>query len=583
MLIVAPALYVFTAVLLLLDLGGHPDYAYNWESYTAADVFRFLDGDRPLSETLHLTDGLMTDSGESPFTVFPIWLSFKWFGVNLYALRFPLALIAALAVPMPYLLGTHAISPGAGIIGAIASAISPAFLLYGRTGTLVGMSVGFGLLTAYALLRVSQTKQTSLGRRIVWLVALQVLLVANSYLYAPIRFLWLIALVLLLIELAFQRGHRGWFLSSLAVTLLVLPAFLTVMLGQGWSVHPPEWSLQSAITTYYNGRGEQLLNLVDEPSGFQYYLEDAAETDVTERETSDLAWSLILQNAKDYLFLFLDWETRPTITDYYNSQGQVYDRILLPVFALGLVACVVGFFRRPEARFLLAGFFGFSLPMILTSKVHVGRLVFAVPFLTMIAALGFLWLTQALLIWIPRVVRWLGRTPMGTPGPRLVTVRELTQAILAAALLVVVADETRQSYLVEPNPSESHEDTIALELNHLNAQGAEAIALVLADETALEVESLQVATYRLRLDDDYRFLNVATGEGSPAREHDDRVPVYVGGLAGQDAAPGASGLPSEGCGIAYLVRQDRVEQFQPFLSEIATRCGHDIVAAVLPF
>lgn len=583
MLIAATTLYVCTAVLLLLNLDGHPDYAYNWEAYTAWDVFPFLDGDRPLIETLHLTDGLMTDSGESPFTVFPIWLSFKLFGVNLYALRFPIALIAALAVPMAYLLGKQVISTGAGLFAAVALAISPTFLLYGRTGTLVGMSVGFALLTAYALLRVIQTRHTSLGRRIVWLVTLQVMLIANSYLYAPIRFLWPIALVLLLVELIFQRDHRGWFLSSLALTLLVLPAFLTVMLGQGWSVHPQEWSLKSAVTTYYNGRGEQLVNLVDEPIGFQYYLDGATQEEVVQRETTDLAWSLIRQNAEDYLYLFIDWDTRPTITDYYNSRGQLYDRLLLPVFVLGLVGCVVGFFRRPEARFLLAGFFGFSLPMILTSKVHVGRLVFALPFLMLIAALGFLWLTRALLVWIPRFVGWLGRTSTGTAGPRLSTIREIAQAVLAAVLLLVVADETRSSFLVEPNPSESREETIAVELGHLAAQGADAIALVLADDGGIEIEAINVATYRLRLDDEYRFVNVATGLASPERANDDRPVVYVGGLADQSPDTGASGLPNDGCGIAYLVQQDLVEQFQPFLSAVVARCGPNLIAATLPF
>jgi hypothetical protein len=348
-------------------------------------------------------------------------------------------------------------------------------------------------------------------------------------------------------------------------------------------VHPPEWSLQSAITTYYNGRGEQLINLMDEPVGFQYYLEDASEADVTQHETRDLAWSLIRQNAEDYALLFLDWGTRPTMTDYYNSAGQVYDRLLLPVFVLGLIGCGIEFVRRSESRFLLAGFFGFSLPMILTSKVHVGRLVFALPFLMLIAALGFLWLTRALLVWIPRIVRWLGRTPLGTPGPRLSTIRELTQAFLAAVLLVVVADETRRSFLVEPNPSECREDIIALELNHLRTQGADTIALVLADDNAIEVEAIDAATYRLRLEDEYRFVNVATGAASPTREHDDRVVVYVGGLVDQDGTPGASGLPNDGCGIAYLVRQDRVEQFQPFLSAVAARCGPDVAAEMLPF
>ncbi|HEV2109352.1 MAG TPA: hypothetical protein VGR16_13915, partial [Thermomicrobiales bacterium] len=64
-------LYLAALGLLLFGPGQLPDYTYNWEHYTAYDLFRFWDGGRPLSETFRITDGLMTDSGESPFVVLP--------------------------------------------------------------------------------------------------------------------------------------------------------------------------------------------------------------------------------------------------------------------------------------------------------------------------------------------------------------------------------------------------------------------------------------------------------------------------------------------------------------------------------
>src|SRR4051794_12932730 len=91
-------LYALTVVVLLWQIGKHPAYAYNWEQYTSRDMLTFWA--HPSFDIFRPTDGLMTDSGTSPFIVLPIWLAFKIGGVGLTALRVPIALIAGLTVPL---------------------------------------------------------------------------------------------------------------------------------------------------------------------------------------------------------------------------------------------------------------------------------------------------------------------------------------------------------------------------------------------------------------------------------------------------------------------------------------------------
>ncbi len=174
------ALYALAATLLLVRIGEHPDYAYNWENYTAWQMFRFWDGQWGWGDLLVLTDGLMTDSGESPLMVLPIWIGWQVFGVGLEGMRVPIVLIGALAAPRPWLVGGRLVGPWPAAVGAVLLAMSPVFLLYGRTATLVGVSLVPALATVYALLRVLRPEGARFAVWAGWLAALQVLLVLNS-------------------------------------------------------------------------------------------------------------------------------------------------------------------------------------------------------------------------------------------------------------------------------------------------------------------------------------------------------------------------------------------------------------------
>ena len=106
----------------------------------------------------------MTDGGSSPWVVFPAWIAFGIGGPTLLAMRLPVALLAALAVPLLYLLTRKLYGklPGAdqrlkepvSVLAALLLAMSPVFMLYSRTATAVGLSIVPALLTILALLWV---------------------------------------------------------------------------------------------------------------------------------------------------------------------------------------------------------------------------------------------------------------------------------------------------------------------------------------------------------------------------------------------------------------------------------------------
>ena len=76
-------------MLLYYKLDQQPPTLYNWESYT---VWKILDGQfqtQPTIDHFKITDGLMTDSGISPFMYFPIKFLTKTFGLSLLAMSSP--------------------------------------------------------------------------------------------------------------------------------------------------------------------------------------------------------------------------------------------------------------------------------------------------------------------------------------------------------------------------------------------------------------------------------------------------------------------------------------------------------------
>ncbi len=572
-------LSALSAVLLLLTMRHAPDYAFNWEEYTAADLLDVVDGQRSVLDTFRLTDGLMTDSGRLPFVVIPASLSFSVDEVSLTALRVPLALLSALAVPLTFLLGRSVAGPATGVLAAVLVALSPAFLVYGRTGTVVGLSVPLALLTALLLLRVVRVNGRSLSGRIMALVGLQVTLLLGPYAYSPIRLFWAIALALLVVELIAQRDNRNWLLPALVVTLVTLPLFLTLMLGFGLGTSAATWDLRQALSSYYNAGGEQLVSFIAYPGSFQSFLPPKSVTG----DTGEQVWTLVRSNSTALLDLLANRGTRPPLTDYWNPHGQLYSSLLVPPVVVGAVLLLGQLGRSVESRFLIVGLAGVTLPLLATSQVHLGRLVFASPFLLIIAALGMVWLTGVLIVHLPNLLLRLLRNDHGPATRQLSSFRGLIRIALALVVVAAVAVEDWEADLVTPLASQSHTPEVVAAIRAQRTAGTPSVALVLSGPTDANFERLDVSTYRLMLDGEARFIDPSAGATrGPADSVGERIDVYSGGF-GSEGSARLTSLPGTGCEVVYLIPVTQAPGFQPALDDLGTRCPRPPATVSLNF
>ena len=307
------ALFVFAAIVILFNIGGHPGWAYNWETYTLWEGFPWWKA--PSWNAFDLTDGLMTDSGRSWWILAPAWLVFRFGDVTIGNLRLATGLLAALAVPFTWLLGRafagavpvargedqRRFGPRAGLLAAILLPLLPSWLLYARTATLVGLSVGLAVLTVLLMVQVRR-----LGERWwLWLLALQVMICLNIWAYAPIRFLYFFAIVYFVVEIGFDR--KQWQRLGLAalLTAVALPAVL------GLVDERPGWRPITAVRSFYEARGEQIAAMRKQPESFRVYLREPQPPDATPEQ---LERALLKQNAGDLFKLFFDRDTKPALT-----------------------------------------------------------------------------------------------------------------------------------------------------------------------------------------------------------------------------------------------------------------------------
>lgn len=568
-------LYIVAAALLLFRIGDHPPFLYNWENYTAWGMFDFLD--RPSADVLLLNQGLMTDSSHSLLTILPAWLGFALGGMGLASMRVPIALIAAGAVPLVWLVGQRMFSNGVGLLAAILLAISPVFLLYGRTATIVGMSLVPAMLTIYLLFRVLQNPS-----RWGWLVALQALLMFGAFAYAPIRFLWLLSLGLMGIEWLWRREERASFGIVLAVTALVLPTMLFVF------QYSPGYDPVTTMADYYNGRGEQIGALTSNPAQYGYYIDLTPEEQANGSKPIgtplELAVRLVAQNASNYVRLLLDWDTRPALSDYWNARGRLYPMLLVPFFLVGLgYALWLGRRRAGLAyRVLLVLFFGFGLPLLLTSRVHIGRLIFTVPLLMLLVSIGFYGVTT----WVVRRVGALVERLSHNPTFALAWKRA-AMAVLTFSLVAGVGWLTWLDYSSMPAPGRDIAMVNALQGVVTDARVNGGVALVVKAESAPVLEEINILPYRLNLNGAYRFVDlfklgnqavlVSTSSGANGEK---RLPLYLGGVLTRLDKPGT--MPNY-CNNLYYVDPAIEPQFLDAMSHRGLYCTNKLTYKLLPW
>jgi hypothetical protein len=498
----ASVLYALALVLLVLPapFGQHPVWAYNWEGYTAWRWLTFWGAPEFTLGFLAPTDGLMTDSGQGPLLGFPLTISVQLNGFTLEALRLPAMLMSALAPPLLWLCGKRVIGPGPALLAALLLAISPAFLFYGRTASLVGVSLFPLLVTVLVLLRVLDAPLRS-GWRWTREGALVAAMLLGLFAYAPVRLLWPMTVGLLAVAAVRFPARRRVYLLTSVECLLVVPL---VLMAQE-AVTMPEPEPVAAALGYFHARGEQIAAMSEDPYAVGQYVRGFTPV-VEDGSILTAATGLIAQNAGDLGRLLRDANTRPVPTDYWNEAGRFWPGFYLPLAIIGAIAALGHAVRggnRPLVRVLpVVLALGLALPLLLTSRVHVGRLLPALPFGLLLVALG-------VAVTAAQVSRLL--THWSVPvRPAVVGVS------LAAGVALPAAWQARaeMSVALPPTREEQTVQRLAAWVDPVGERGG----AVLVEDPALgdEIERVHAATYQLELDQQYQFVDLTAGEEAPA-------------------------------------------------------------------
>ncbi|MDQ3692735.1 MAG: glycosyltransferase family 39 protein [Chloroflexota bacterium] len=561
--VIPVALYLLAATVVLVRIGEHPAFPYNWESYTAWHYVQSWAGpDRSAADIFSLTDGLMTDSGRGPLVGLPVWFGFSLDQVGLAAMRWPVALVAALAAPLIWAVGRRLVPEAAAVLAALLLVVSPVFLLYGRTATLVGISLVPALLTMLMLVRVLESSDR--WRATAQLGGLQACLIASAYAYAPVRLLWPLTVAVLLIAAISWRQRRRFLLLAAVLTMTTVPAALVAI---DW-LTIAAWDPWVTIAGYFRARGEHVFAFGDAPDRLLPYLRQAPAEPT---ETWRLALGLLAQNAGDLLRLLADWQTEPVVTNHWSPRGGLWSWVVAPFFWLGLGCLVFTAIRGRSWRswLLLFLLLGLTMPLLFTTRVHVGRLVLVLPLLLLVVSEGWALAGDG-----------LGRLAGGRwPVLPKAMIRRVLPVGLAAILVLASAVMTIAGYAHTPATRQEARqlERIAAAVDQATAHGGAAVIAPAA--FGLEIEGVRAGTYWLALHDAYRVIdltNVVPGSAGADR----RPPLYVVGvlprlLAGE--------LPNA-CRNLYLVLPEAEPEFREALSQprVQRQCPDGLRFDVLP-
>jgi 4-amino-4-deoxy-L-arabinose transferase-like glycosyltransferase len=406
-------------------------------------------------------------------------------------MRVPVALLAAVSVPVLWLLGRRIFGPGPATLASLLMAMSPVFLLYGRTATLVGATLLPLLLSALALVRVLDAGTDNSWRwRREGLLAASLML--GIYAYAPVRLLWPLAIGLLALAALRNQARRGVLLRTALLCALVVP-MATMALE---ALAAPEPDPMAAAMSYFNARGEQLVAMSGDPAAAGEYLRTSGAI----ASGWDAAARLVGQNLADLSRLLLDRDTGPPPVDYWNERGRFWPWFFFPFAVIGAVSTARRWLLASGGRSALLTplvlFLGLALPLVLTSRVHIGRLLPALPFGLLLVAAG---------AWV--VAGWIGGIARRAVDGDLEMARWIAP-VLAGALLVPAAVAARVDMVTPLSPP--RESLTAAALADWSQDAKERGGAVLVEDPALgdEIERLHVATYRLDLDGVYRFVDI---------------------------------------------------------------------------
>ncbi len=276
----------------------------------------------------------------------------------------------------------------------------------------------------------------------------------------------------------------------------------------------PEPDPLAAAMSYFHARGEQLVAMSGDPAAASEYLRTSSSV----ASGWDAAARLVGQNMADLTRLLLDSDTGPPPVDYWNERGRFWPWFFLPFAIIAAVSTVRGWLgapaRQPAMVLPLALFLGLALPLVLTSRVHIGRLLPALPFALLLVAAGS---------WI--VAGWIGGIARRAEGGELEVARWIAP-VLAGALLVPAVVAARVD--METPLSPTREALTAAALANWHEDARERGGAVLVEDPALgdDIERVHAATYRLDLDGLYRFVDIQRIDGTSERATDARPALF---------------------------------------------------------
>jgi len=392
-------------------------------------------------------------------------------------MRIPVALLAAVSVPVLWLLGRRIFGPGPAMLAALLMTTSPVFLLYGRTATLVGVSLLPLLLSALALAHVLDASSDDRWRwRRQGLLAGSLLL--GIYAYAPVRLLWPTAIGLLALAAIRNRARRGVLLRTALLCALVVP--LATMALEALAAPTPDPI--AAAMSYFHARGEQLVAMSADPAAAGEYVRVSSSV----ASGWDAAERLVGQNVADLSRLLLDRDTGPPPVDYWNERGRFWPWFFFPFAVIGAISTVrrwllaSGGQSAPLLPLLL--FLGLALPLVLTSRVHIGRLLPALPLALLLVAAG---------AWI--AAEWIGDLARRATGGSQAIARWIAP-ILAGALLVPAAVTARVDMETPLSPAEESITAAALADRYQDVRGQGGAVLVEDPALGDDIERVHAAT-----------------------------------------------------------------------------------------
>jgi hypothetical protein len=314
-----------------------------------------------------------------------------------------------------------------------------------------------------------------------------------------------------------------------------------------------------AIKSYFYGRGEQIFRINDDRENYLPYLRPSSdeERDEMARMSNDqLAVRLMERNAEDLLNVMIDRGTRPAITDFWSPSGRLLPRVLVPLLIGGLLILLWRCIREPRARFLLALYLGFSVPLVLTSQVHIGRLIYTVPVVALICAIPIGYIVN-LAAWrvSDRHQRYLR-----------------TWGAAAATLIVMGLAAIPSWHDWETEFPITPMVLVAERIQELRAEYPDQpLVYVFGDLGGYEVEGLNVAELEMLLRGDVRFADLETGD----QRGNGNTMLSYGAVVPRLADP--SSIPGY-CSNIYLVEPNLVDMFIATTEPVAqAECGRSLI------